>query len=300
LTRDAKDRGCLINRKKGTAGVSTTEQSGLRIHHIVTGELESSLEVSLLNGARHPSIQEKDRYPFGYRNDLVRRDGKVVSGVMVPVPVWYIAGAGRHILIDTGLGEPSEVARIQSLYGIDFICERKPEHDLVGGLAAIGVKPSDIDLVVLTHLHFDHFGNNHLFENATFITQRCELGMALAPPPYSGFYYKELAHYLDPIRGRIQGIEGDLELEPGIRLLKLGGHSPGCTAVMVDTAEGTVALAGDGVYNYKNLELNWPMGAFIDMEAVMRGFDRLRSEADVIVPNHDWAFREKYPTGVIG
>lgn len=279
---------------------STSQGSQFRIHHIVTGELESSLEVSLLNGARHPAIPAEERLPYGYRDDLRRRDGSIVSGVMVPVPVWYIEGARQKILIDTGLGDCREVAAVQSSYGIDFICERKPEQDLIAGLRAVGVEPKDIDLVVLTHLHFDHFGNNELFENATFVTQRCEIGMALAPPRYSGFYYRELSHYLDSIRDRLEGIEGDLELEPGLRLAKLGGHSPGCMAVFADTAVGTVALTGDAMYNYKNLELNWPMGAFWSLPEMMSGFDRIRREADVIVPNHDWKIREEHPGGVIG
>jgi glyoxylase-like metal-dependent hydrolase (beta-lactamase superfamily II) len=219
---------------------------------------------------------------------------------MVPVPVWYIEGASKRILIDTGLGDCEEVARVQHEYGIDFICERAPDQDLVAGLRRIGVEPSEIDIVVLTHLHFDHFGNNELFENATFVVQRDELAVGVAPPPYGGFYYRELSHYLDPIRRQIEGVEGDLELVPGVRLVKIGGHSPGCMVTFVDTALGTVALTSDVMYNYKNLELNWPMGAFWNLQELMLGYARLRSEADIIVPNHDWKVRELYPDALIG
>jgi hypothetical protein len=54
------------------------------------------------------------------------------------------------------------------------------------------------------------------------------------------------------------------------------------------------------MYNYRNLELNWPMGSFWDIRELMRGYDRLRREADVIVPEHDWEFYEHFPTGTIG
>lgn len=280
--------------------MESSASRSLRIHHIVTGELESSLAVSLLNGAAYPGRTLEERLPYGFRHDLERRDGTVVSGVMVPVPVWYVEGAHRKILIDTGLGDCDEVARVQSAYGVDFICERKPDQDLAAGLRQIGVDPKEIDIVVLTHLHFDHCGNNELFENATFVVQRDELGVAVAPPAYGGFYYRELARYFDPIRTRIEAIEGDVELERGVRLAKIGGHSPGCMVTYIDTALGTVALTSDVMYNYKNLELNWPMGAFWNLQELMNGYARIRREADVIVPNHDWKVRQFYPDAVIG
>lgn len=272
----------------------------LRIHHIVTGELESSLSVSLLNGGAFPGRSLQERLPFGFRDDLVRKGGTVVSGVMVPVPVWYIEGAGQKILIDSGLGDCDEVARVQHEYGIDFICERSADQDLVAGLRRVGVDAGEIDVVVLSHLHFDHFGNNELFEKATFVVQRDELAVAFAPPPYGGFYYRELAPYLDPVRSRIEAIEGDVELVPGVQLVKIGGHSPGCMVTYVETALGTVALTSDVMYNYKNLDLNWPMGAFWNLEELMIGYARIRREADVIVPNHDWEVRRHFPDGVIG
>lgn len=81
----------------------------VRIHHIVTGELESSLPVSLLNAGAHPDLPRESVLPFGYRYDIQRHDGTVTEGVMVPVPVWLIEGAERTILVDTGLGEIDEV-----------------------------------------------------------------------------------------------------------------------------------------------------------------------------------------------
>lgn len=280
--------------------MTTIRSKDLRIHHIVTGELESSLGVSLFNGGAFPGRTLEQRLPYGFRNDLRRSDGTIVSGVMVPVPVWYIEGTERKILIDSGLGDCAQVAAVQHAYGIDFICERKKDQDLVAGLRAIGVDPKDIDIVVLTHLHFDHFGNNEIFEKATFIVQRDELGVAIAPPAYGGFYYRELAGYLDPVRDRIEAIEGDIELERGVRLVKIGGHSPGCMVTYVETALGIVALTSDVMYNYRNLELNWPMGAYWNLQELMNGYARIRSEADVIVPNHDWQVRVVYPDGVIG
>ena len=70
--------------------------------------------------------------------------------------------------------------------------------------------------------------------------------------------------------------------------------------VMVETDIGTVCLTSDVMYNYKNLELNWPMGSFWDLPDLMAGYERLRKEADVIIPEHDWKFLQEFPTGTIG
>lgn len=273
---------------------------GVKIHQIVTGELESSLAVSLLNSGIHPDVPLEQRLPFGFRDDIVRRDGTVHSGVMVPVPVWLLEGTDQVILIDTGLGDIDEVSRMQSRYGVDFVASRTEEQDLVAGLATHGVAPEEVDLVVLTHLHFDHVGNNELFPNARFIVQRDELPQATHPPHFCMFYYPEYAHKIEAVRDRLEIIDGDFEIDPSVQLVKIGGHTPGCMVVMVQTDVGTVCLTSDVMYNYRNLELNWPMGSFWDLPDLMDGYDRLHRDADIIIPEHDWQFRAEHPSGTIG
>jgi glyoxylase-like metal-dependent hydrolase (beta-lactamase superfamily II) len=272
----------------------------VKIHHIVTGELESSLPVSLLNSGAHPDVPEAERLPYGYRHDIVRRDGSVHSGVMVPVPVWLLEGTEKTILIDTGLGDIEEVSRMQSRYGVDFVASRADDQDLVAGLARHGVAPEDVDVVILTHLHFDHVGNNEMFPNATFIVQRDELPQATQPPHFCMFYYPEYAYKIEAVRDRLQVIDGDLRLDEHVRLVKIGGHTPGSMVVMVSTDVGTVCLTSDVMYNYRNLELNWPMGSFWDLPELIAGYERLRREADILVPEHDWQFLQVHPTGTIG
>jgi glyoxylase-like metal-dependent hydrolase (beta-lactamase superfamily II) len=270
------------------------------IHHLVTGELESSLEVDLLGGGVSPGLNREDVLPIGYREDLPRRDGSVAAGSMVPVPVWIIEGASKVTLIDTGLGPIEDVEAMQLRYGIEFVATRSAEQDLVSGLAAHGISPADVERVVLTHLHFDHVGNVELFPNARFVVQREELPQGLAPPPWATFYYPEDARRLHAIIDRMDVIDGDVALEPGLRLVKLGGHTPGQMATIVETGIGRVCLASDAAYNYRNLDLNWPNGSFWDLASVLAGYARMRAEADVIVPNHDWRIRDHFPTGTIG
>lgn len=114
------------------------------------------------------------------------------------------------------------------------------------------------------------------------------------------FYYPEYACKVTSILDRLELIDGDRRIDPSVRLIKIGGHTPGCMVVVVDTDIGRVCLTSDVMYNYRNLELNWPMGSYWDIQDLMRGYDRLHLEADIIVPEHDWQFLEEFPSGTIG
>jgi glyoxylase-like metal-dependent hydrolase (beta-lactamase superfamily II) len=272
-----------------------------RIHCIVTAELESTIEGSLLNGGVSPDIPRERVLPFGWREDLKRRDGQVVAGVMVPAPVWLIEGSDRVILVDTGVGDVDEVDRLHSRHGsIRWIVERNEGQDLVAGLARHGVRPEDVEIVVLSHLHFDHVGNNELFTRARFIVQRDELTLALAPPKFSMFYYPEYRYKMTAILDRVEAIDGDVDIAADVRLLRIGGHTPGCQATLVKTTAGVVCLTSDTMYNYRNIELDWPVGSYWDLPELVRGMARMRHEADILVPQHDWQFWVEHPGGTVG
>jgi glyoxylase-like metal-dependent hydrolase (beta-lactamase superfamily II) len=267
----------------------------------VTAELESTLEGALLNGAVSPDIPRERALPYGFRDDIRRRDGTVSAGTMVPAPVWLIEGARRVILVDTGVGDVDEVDAMHARHGtIRWVVERNDGQDLLAGLARHGVRPEDVELVVLSHLHFDHVGNNELFTRARFLVQRDELLLALCPPRFSMFYYPEYRHKMTAVLDRIELVDGDLEIDPDVTLIKLGGHTPGCQGTLVGTAVGTVCLASDTLYNYRNIELDWPVGSFWDLPQLQRAMARMRREADILVPQHDWQIFVEHPTGTIG
>src|SRR5258708_39412667 len=132
----------------------------VRIHNILTGELESSYATSVFGAPEiHPLVKKEELLPYGYRERKYNSDGTVEPGLMVPVPVWFLEGGDSNILIDTGLGDCDEIMRLQAQYGIDYIARKSQPQEIVNGLAAKGLRPEDIDLVVLTHLHFDHIRN---------------------------------------------------------------------------------------------------------------------------------------------
>lgn len=270
-----------------------------RIHRLNTGWIESMPGVSLMGEGRHPAVPGGQIRSYGWADDIRRPNGDVVSGTMIPAPAWYIEGADRRILVDTGTGNAEEVIAVQESYGDALATITAPEHDVVQQLDALGVAPEQIDVVIQTHLHFDHVGSNEAFPNATFLVHAAELPWALAPPPYGVYYYREFGHHVRAVLDQVQTIHGDHQVAPGIRIVHTGGHSPGHCVVFVETAVGTAVIAGDAVYNYRNLEYEWPQGPVFDVGATVRSIQTLKT-ADLILLNHDPLFDALFPSGVVG
>lgn len=99
---------------------------------------------------------------------------------------------------------------------------------------------------------------------------------------------------------RVELVDGDIEIDPDVRLLKIGGHTPGCMATLVNTSRGRVCLTSDTMYNYRNIEFDWPVGSCWDLRELLRGYNRMRAEADILVPQHDWQLLEMFPQQTIG
>jgi len=273
----------------------------VRIHNILTGELESSYSTSVFGAPeRHPLVKKEELLPYGYKERKYNRDGTFEPGLMVPVPVWFIDGEDSCVLIDTGLGDCEEIMRLQYRYGIDYVARKSKEQEILNGMAAKGLKPEDVDVVVLTHLHFDHIGNTDVFTNARFIVQRSEISMLISPPKFATFYYREWSHKITDISDRLIPIDGNLKLGKYIELIRVGGHSPGQMAILAETAKGRVCIASDFLYNYTNLRHEWPIGPVWNMDEWISNIRFLKGNADIILPNHDYELYQHYPDGIIG
>jgi N-acyl homoserine lactone hydrolase len=147
----------------------------------------------------------------------------------------YCETTEGKVLIETGFRPDGPIAKLLSP-------AKQTEDQLIANqLAKIGVKPSEIDIVINTHLHGDHCGNNALFKNATFIVQRAEMRYAYAPMPHLGemgycrgdFDHPDLNYEL---------IDGDKQIVEGIETLLTPGHTPGLQAVIITTAKGNVYI----------------------------------------------------------
>lgn len=210
--------------------------------------------------------------------------GETVHSAMI---AWLILGGEKTVLVDTG---PPPKEWTEKYHRKMF---RTDEEYLVPALATHGLGPGDIDLVVLTHLHWDHIYGCQDVPNVPILAQKRELQYAVAPFPRDARAYEaDLgAPQIFAIHGRLQLVDGDEELFPGVRLLLTPGHTPGSQAVLVDTNKGVHAIAGDTFNEFANLESSppWPPGIFQNLGDFYASAKKLQGMADVILPGHDTA-----------
>jgi glyoxylase-like metal-dependent hydrolase (beta-lactamase superfamily II) len=122
------------------------------------------------------------------------------------------------------------------------------EDAIVARLAAVGVRPDDVGVIVNSHLHFDHAGNNRAFPNATFIVQAEHLAYAKGRPNFPAIYWDDPALRYTPASGRAR-------VAAGIEVVPTPGHAPGHQSLVVDLAgTGRVVLCGDAAFTRANLE----------------------------------------------
>ena len=135
----------------------------------------------------------------------------------MPVYVHVIDHPDARVLVDTGMTELHPAVadldpRLLPLSEQDF--------DLAG-----------IDIVVNTHLHFDHCGGNHLFAGRPIYVQRRELDDARSEDDYT------IREWVEAPGVRYVPVDGELELLPGLRLVPAPGHTPGTQVVVIETGE---------------------------------------------------------------
>jgi glyoxylase-like metal-dependent hydrolase (beta-lactamase superfamily II) len=207
--------------------------------------------------------------------------------------VWVIRNSERTIVVDTGFDYPAARARGRTLL----------THP-VDALRAIGIDPEQVGDVVITHLHYDHAGNLGAFPNARFHLQDSEMiyatGRCMCHPRLR--YPFEIEDVVTMVRrvyaGRVNFVEGDEEIAPGISLHHVPGHTRGLQCVRVETARGPVVLASDAAHFYANMERQNPFPILVDLAAMMeswRKLVRLAGDERRVVPGHDPLVMQRYP-----
>ena len=207
--------------------------------------------------------------------------------------IWTAVSKERTFLIDTGFNAETAKRR-----GRDLI--RCPTE----GLQLVGIKAQEIIDVIVTHLHYDHIGNFDLFPNATYHLQDREMAYAtgrnMKQSVFSGAY--DVSHVTGMVHevyaGRVNFIDGDKELAPGLSVHHIGGHTDGLMSVRIHTARGWVVLASDASHLYANINSVNPFPIVYNVGDMVQGFDKLLTLADTpdhIIPGHDPLVLEKYP-----
>ena len=213
-----------------------------------------------------------------------------------PTTAWLITGSIKPIVIDSSFRDVDDAKRLQGL-----VCRRSKQQTLEFQLGRHGLRPADIGYLVHTHVHMDHAGQDHLLPDAKILVQRRELQNAAAPDLYPVPFYDRLnvARLIDELWPRVEVLDGDCELFPGIRAVTMPGHTPGHQAIYVDTSAGTVIVAGDAAMNVRyNIKQLIPPGFLDDMPAVMRGLRKLAREGQHCLCTHDPEVFELYKDGV--
>jgi glyoxylase-like metal-dependent hydrolase (beta-lactamase superfamily II) len=249
----------------------------------------------------------------------MRLDGGAMFGV-VPKPLWekripaddrnripmtmrclLIEHPSGLVLIDTGAGN-KENAKFKDIYGI--------ENDgadgltwLEDGLRQIGVTPTDISLVINSHLHFDHAGGNTrtrpdgsleiAFPNATYIVKRGEFDYATHTNERTAASYFDRNYVPLESADKIEFVSREREIVKGIRVVPTPGHTPFHQSILIESAGERAFYFADLVPTAAHLPLPWIMGydvePLVTLETKRRILKQAVDEQWLVMFEHDAA-----------
>lgn len=200
---------------------------------------------------------------------------------------WVVRNAERTIVVDTGFSATGGARR-----------RRTTLLDPAAAFDALGVDRAAGPPVVITHAHYDHIGNLDLFPASPLTIAAAEYDFWTGP-----YADRTLLHHsvedteIDHLRqagkeNRLRTFSDETEVAPGVRVTRVGGHTPGQSVVTVHTSAGVVLLASDSVHYYEEYERSMPftqVASLIDMYA---GFELIRDmlragRVHHLVPGHD-------------
>jgi glyoxylase-like metal-dependent hydrolase (beta-lactamase superfamily II) len=210
---------------------------------------------------------------------LTRPDDR--NRVALRANLLLIQAGGKNSLVEMGLGDDIP-DRWKDIYGMS-----EPSH-LIEELGRAGLKPGQIDVVIPTHLHFDHSGGGVYRENGTFqprfpgaqhVIQKREWQVAMDPDLRSRVSY--LKEMLMPLmeKGLIRLVDGDQEILPGLRVRRTGGHTPGHQIVLLTSGNRTAVYTGDLIPTVHHLKTTYVPSVDIFPLDTMREKDELIQKA---------------------
>ena len=232
------------------------------------------------------------------RENFLQGDPHDTAPMPLDYFVWAIVGDERTFVFDTGFDKAMADKRKR-----EFL--RPPGE----GLQAIGVDPASVRDVIVSHMHYDHTGNNELFPNATYHLQDREMAFCTGrcmchPNLRRSFEEDDVTAMVGRLfRGRVQFHNGADELAPGITLHHVGGHTDGLQVMRVKTARGWVVLASDASHFYANFEEMRAYPTVYNVGDMLEGFAtvrRLATSLRHVVPGHDPLVLQRYPAAKPG
>ena len=283
----------------------------------MTGPIESS--------SPPPSRRIGDIRIHAIEGGRIRLDGGAMFGV-VPKPLWerrispddrnripmamrclLVEAPEALVLVDTGAGN-KEDEKFRDIYGLEN--EGDPTC-LEDGVRAAGFDPVDIDLVVLTHLHFDHAGGSTRvtddgtvepsFPQARYVVQRGELEFSMRDNERIRASYLPRNVQAVSEAGLWDLAEGDDVVTRGVRLLRTPGHTPHHQCVLIESAGATACFLADVCPTSAHAPLPWIMGydlePLVTLETKRALWQRARDAQWLLVLEHDhelpWGYLEE-------
>ena len=255
--------GVLVELKQSGNPQSGNPQSAIRnpqsaISRHTVGDLElisvSDGVIKLDGGSMFgtvPKVLWENKAPADDRNRITM--------AMRPL----IVRGARTMLIDAGLGG-KESAKFHDMFGIDRT------RSLAVTMAEAGIAPEDVDIVLASHLHFDHAGGftyrdeagkvRPTFPKAQYIVRRGEWEDATHPHERNRASY--LADNYLPLAeaGVLQLVDDDATIMPGVRVRRTGGHCMHHQMVLIESKGQTAAFVADLIPTTAHLPEAWIMG----------------------------------------
>jgi glyoxylase-like metal-dependent hydrolase (beta-lactamase superfamily II) len=212
----------------------------------------------------------------------------------------------QNVLVETGMGNKLS-ERMIKFYG-------QPAQ-LLASLAAGGVAPEDIDIVINTHLHFDHCGWNTVrdkdgtivptFPRAKYYAPQGEWQYARKPSERDSISY--LPDNYDPLvaSGQMRLLKGGEEIVPGISVKTFPGHTAHMQAVIVESGGRTACYPSDLIPTSAHIDITWGMSFDLyplqTIGSKKQYYAKALTEKWLTVFTHDaklpWAYIEKDEAG---
>jgi glyoxylase-like metal-dependent hydrolase (beta-lactamase superfamily II) len=206
--------------------------------------------------------------------------------------VWLILGGPHPVLVDTGfLDDDAQARGIRNYVSPAEVVQRA------------GVRPEDVPVALISHLHYDHWAGHSLFPNAEFWIQRDEIGFWMGPfgrtPAFRPSANVNALTGLVPLNyaNRVRIVEGVQQVLPGIVVHRVGGHTAGLQIVTVETRRGPVVLTSDASHFYRNVETGQPVQIITSLPEMLTAFDTIQALAGpqrLIVAGHDPLVAERF------
>jgi len=263
-------------------GVTSWKVGGIQVHALEAGT--QKLDGGAMFGVVPKPLWQK-RIPADERN----RIPLAMRCLLVEAPQ-------ALVLIDTGAGD-KESDKFKDIYGIDNEGDPTALEDCI---RAAGHAPEDIDIVLDTHLHFDHAGGNTRrsesgpipsFPTARYVVQRQELEFARSKNPRVRASYLE-ANYEPVVAAELFDlVEGEAEVTEGVSVLPTPGHTPHHQSVLIESGGERLCYLADVCPTSAHVSLPWIMGydlePLVTLETKTRLWERALREDWTLVFEHD-------------